>query len=131
MFTKNRIRRKAIVLGRRALRYAKTHKMEMLQVGVLASIMLMPETSCFAHEVTGGADDGFTDISGPLEKLGNFMTGRGARVAATIGAAAGVGAWTLNTDNQIIKNSLRLTAGTGALLTVPTLVKGVSGFMVP
>ena len=129
MFNKTRIRRKATVLGGRAWNYAKTHKVEMFQVGVMAAIMLMPETSCFAQ----GTDDkaGFEAISGPLEKLEKFMTGKGAKIAATIGATAGIGAWTLNTDNQIVKNSLRLTAGTGGLLAVPGIVNGVAGFMIP
>ncbi len=131
MFNKTQLRRKATVLSGRAIRYAKTHKMEMLQVGVLAAIMLMPENSCFAQPAGGEQDAGFTAISGPLEKLQNFMTGKGAKIAATIGASAGIGAWTLNTDNQIVKNSLRLTAGTGALLAVPGIVQGVAGFMIP
>ncbi len=92
--------------------------------------MLMPDIG-FAQSVSGGADDGFTAISGPMEKLSNFMTGKGAKISATIGACAGIGAWTLNTDNQIVKTSLRLTAGTGALLTVPGVVAGVSGFVIP
>lgn len=128
MFTQ--IRKKVFVLGARAVNYAKTHKMEMLQIGVMAAIIIVPECS-FAQSVTGGTDDGFTAISGPMEKLSNFMTGKGAKIAATIGACAGIGAWTLNTDNQIVKNSLRLTAGTGALLTVPSVVSGVSGFIIP
>ena len=131
IFNKTRLRRKAMVLGGRAWGYAKTHKMEMLRLGILAAIVLMPENSCFAQDTQGGADEGFEAISGPLEKLNNFMTGKGAKIAATIGASAGIGAWTLNTDNQIVKNALRLTAGTGALLTVPAVVKGVSGFLIP
>lgn len=130
MLDKKRIRRKAIVLGKRAFRYAKTHKMEMFQIGVMAAIMLLPDTSCFAQSISQ-EDSGFEAISGPLEKLEQFMTGKGAKIAATIGASAGIGAWTLNIDNQIVKNSLRLTAGAGGLLAVRGLVTGVSGFMIP
>lgn len=130
MFTKTRIRRKAVVLGGRAWQYARTHKMEMLRLGIMAAIVLMPENSCFAQP-SNQENAGFDAIATPLEKLETFMTGKGAKVAATIGASAGIGAWTLNTDNQIVKNSLRLTAGTGALLAVPGIVKGVAGFMIP
>ena len=130
MLDKKRIRRKAIVLGKRAFRYAKTHKMEMFQIAVMATIMLLSDTSCFAQPISQ-EDSGFEAISGPLEKLEQFMTGKGAKIAATVGASAGIGAWTLNTDNQIVKNSLRLTAGTGALLAVPGVVKGVAGFLIP
>lgn len=129
MISKTKIRRKAIVLGHRAFRYAKTHKMEMFQRGVMMAIVCLPDTS-FAQPVSQ-EDKGFEAISGPLEKLEQFMTGKGAKIAATIGASAGIGAWTLNTDNQIVKNSLRLTAGTGALLAVPGVVKGVAGFLIP
>lgn len=132
MFNKTRIRRKALVLGGRAWNYARTHKMEMLQLGIMAAIVLMPENSCFAQGTSDAqADQAFSAISGPLDKLKKFMTGTGAKVAATVGASAGIGAWTLNTDNQIVKNSLRLTAGTGALLAVPGIVEGVAGFMIP
>lgn len=129
MFNKTRIRRKALVLGGRAWHYARTHKMEMLQLGIMAAIVLMPENSCFAKGTD--VDNGFEAISGPMDKLKNFMTGKGAKIAATIGASAGICAWTLNTDNQIVKNSLRLTAGTGGLLSVPGIVEGVAGFMIP
>ncbi len=133
MFNKTRIRRKVMVLGGRAWSYAKTHKMEMLQLGVMAAIVLLPENSCFAQTVKDDANHGFEAIADPLNNLKQFMTGKGAKIAATIGASAGIGAWTLNTDNQIVKNSLRLTAGTGALLAVPGIVDGVasSGFMIP
>ena len=130
MCSKTRIRRKTKAMAGRALRYAATHKMELFQCSVMAAIVLMPDVG-FAQSVTGGADDGFTAISGPMERLANFMTGKGAKIAATIGACAGIGAWTLNTDNQIVKNGLRLPAGTGGLLTVPGLVAGVSGFVIP
>ena len=129
MINKTRIRRMAVLAGMRAWRYAKTHKMEMLRLGIMAAIVLMPENSCFAQGKD--VDEGFTAISGPLQKLEDFMTGKGAKIAATIGASAGIGAWTLNTDNQIVKNSLRLTAGTGALLAVPGVVSGVAGFIIP
>lgn len=132
MFNKARIRWKVAVAGARAWRYAKTHKMEMLRLAVMAAIVLMPENSCFAKGTQNNeADAAFDALKGPLEKLENFMTGSGAKIAATIGASAGIGAWTLNTDNQIVKNSLRLTAGTGALLAVPGVVKGVAGFLIP
>lgn len=130
MYSKTRIRRKAFSWGVRAVRYAKTHKMEMLRLGIMAAIVLMPENSCFAKPASDETA-GFDAIAGPLEKLETFMTGRGAKIAATIGASAGIGAWTINTDNQIVKNSLRLTAGTGALLAVPGIVSGVAGFVIP
>ena len=130
MISKKKIRRKAIIFGNRAIRYAKTHKMELFQLGVMAAIMLLPDTSCFAQPISQ-EDSGFEAISSPFGKIEQFMTGKGAKIAATIGASAGIGAWTLNTDNQIVKNSLRLTAGTGALLAVPGVVKGVAGFLIP
>lgn len=130
MISKTKIRRKAIVLGKRAFRYAKTHKMEMFQIGVMAAIMLLPDTSCFAQSISQ-EDSGFETISSPMEKLEGFMTGKGAKIAATIGASAGIGAWTLNIDNQIVKNALRLTTGAGALLSVRGLVQGVYGVLIP
>ncbi len=123
--------RKAVVKAAKALRYARHHKAEVLQAGLMMAIMVVPDVS-FAQSVTDGSDvAGFSAISDPLERLSSFMTGKGAKIAATVGACAGIGAWTLNTDNQIVKNSLRLTAGTGALLTVPGVVSGVSGFLIP
>ena len=131
MFNKTRIYRKGKVLAAKALRYAKTHKMEMFQVGVMAAIVLMPDVG-FAQEYDRGTDSAFSTIQGPMDNLAKFMTGKGAKVAATIGACAGIGAWTINTDNQIVKNGMRLTAGTGALLTVPAIVNNiVSGFVIP
>lgn len=129
MFTASRIRRKAFSLGRRAIRYAGTHKAEMLRLGVMAAIVLVPEVG-FAAETDSSAH-GFDVIATPLENLQKYATGKFARTATTIGAIAGAGSFMINSDNQVVKKGMQVTGAGGLLCGIPTLINAVFGFTVP
>ena len=125
---KTRIRRKAFTLGARAVRYAKTHKMEMLQLSIMATIVLLPDTS-FAQEVKTSSS--FDVVNGPLEELQKYATGKFAKGAATLGLIAGGGSFMVNSENQIVKRSMQAAGAGGFLVAVPTVVDTVFGFVIP
>ena len=127
MYSKRYVCRKAKVLGAKAIRYAKTHKLELLQLGVMAAIVLMPETSFAQTDKTTVLDE----VSKPMTEVENFATGKFAKGAATLGLVAGGGSFMINSDNQIVKRSMQGAGAAGFLCSVPTIVDKVFGFIVP
>ncbi len=127
MYSKRYVCRKAKVLGAKAIRYAKTHKLELLQLGVMAAIVLMPETSFAQTDKQTVLDE----VAKPMSEVENFATGKFAKGAATLGLVAGGGSFMINSDNQIVKRSMQGAGAAGFLCSVPTIVGKVFGFIVP
>lgn len=126
MYSTRYVCRKVKVLGVKAFRYAKTHKLELLQLGVMAAIVFMPETS-FAAEKSSVLDE----VAKPMGEVEKFATGKFAKGAATLGLIAGGGSFMINSDNQIVKRSMQGAGAAGFLCSVPTIVEKTFGFIVP
>lgn len=108
--------------------YVRSHKWELAKIGVMAAVMLLPETSAFAQSVDATEVSGFDALQKPMTNLQKFLTGPVPKAGVTIAAAAGCTSWALNVENQITKFALRAAMGGGGALGAAGLINGITGF---
>lgn len=98
-------------------KFAKEHKLMMLQLGLMGAVLITNEVS-FATS----ADDTFTVVTNPLEKLQKTITGPIAMAVGTAGAGLLGLSVTMNFENQIAKRGIQGVGGVGLGLGAATVV---------
>lgn len=98
-------------------KFAKENKVLMLQLGMMGAVLLTNEVS-FATS----ADDTFTVVTNPLEKLQKTITGPIATAIGTAGAGLLGLSVTMNFENQIAKRGIQGVGGVGLGLGAATVV---------
>ena len=89
-------------------KFVKENKLLMLQLGMMGAVVLTNDVS-FASQ----ADDTFSVVTTPLEKLQKTITGPIAMAIGTAGAALLGLSVTMNFENQIAKRGVQGVGGVG------------------
>lgn len=103
-------------------------KKDMVQLTIMAGIILMNQDVSLASDFQNKANQ-IETLSGPLEKIENFMTGTVGKSIATIGAVAFGASWAANIENQVTKSAMRIGGGGAVAASAPALLKDVTGFL--
>ena len=98
-------------------KFVKENKLLMLQLGLMGAVVLTNEVS-FATK----ADETFSVVTNPLEKLQNTITGPVATAIGTAGAGLLGLSVTMNFENQIAKRAIQGVGGVGLALGGATVV---------
>lgn len=101
-------------------KFAKEHKLMLLQLGLMGAVLITNEVS-FATS----ADDTFTVVTNPLEKLQKTITGPIATAIGTAGAGLLGLSVTMNFENQIAKRGIQGVGGVGLGLGAATVVSKI------
>ena len=105
---------------------------DVVQLAVMAGVLLMGSDVSFASEAASEAkfDGDIKTLTGPLERIQNFMTGTVGKSIATIGAVVFGASWAANIENQVTKSAMRI-AGGGAIAVGGGAIVGevASGFL--
>lgn len=110
--------------------FVKENKWQLLQMGVMAAIVFVPEVTAFALEngKEGLGESGLGKaIDTPMKALSGAMTGAIPKAGVTIAAATGGLSWALGTENQVVKYALRAGMGGGIAMAAPSVVNSVTG----
>ena len=103
-------------------------KKDMVQLTIMAGIILMNQDVSLASDFQNKSSQ-IETLSGPLEKIENFMTGTVGKSIATIGAVAFGASWAANIENQVTKSAMRIGGGGAVAASAPALLKDVTGFL--
>ena len=98
-------------------KFAKENKLLMFQLAMMGVVLLSNEAS-FASK----ADETFSVVTNPLEKLQNTITGPIATAIGTAGAGLLGLSVTMNFENQIAKRGIQGVGGVGLALGGSTVV---------
>jgi len=103
-------------------------KKDIVQLTIMAGIILMNQDVSLASDFQNKANQ-IETLSGPLEKIENFMSGTVGKAITSIGAVAFGASWAANIENQITKGAMRICGGGAIAANAPGLLNEVTGFL--
>jgi len=108
-------------------KFVSENKVPMIQLGVMVAIAAVSMDASFANDIGDVAgENGFSTLTGPMNKMKNFMTGPAPKAIGTIGVGIAGASWALNIENQVTKAGMRLLGGTGAAIGAGSLLGNVT-----
>ena len=112
----------------KVVNFVKENKWTLARLGVMAlAAGIVPDVSYAQNATTSG----ITQVTEPLERMRDLMTGPVPTGIATIGAAVGGASWALNIENQVTKTAMRVVGGSAVALGAAGFIPNTAGFLIP
>ena len=123
-------------------KFVMENKMFCLQLGLMAATVIMMQDATLASNGVEQGDAAYEAgtikkesgntikaIEGPLNTMGQVMTGTVPKVIVTIGAAVGAASWAMNIENQITKTAMRVVGGGSIAAGAGSFLADTTGFI--